>query len=63
MERGINAKCIGIEGQERLTAMDAEDAVVDDDGECEEVEHVREVRPNMRGAVLADAFCVEAVCL
>ena len=43
--------------------MHAENAVVDDDGEREEVEHVREVRPHMCGAVLAHAFGVEAVCL
>ena len=43
--------------------MDAEDVVVDHDGEREEVEHVREVGPDVRGAVLADAFRVEAVGL
>ena len=43
--------------------MDAEDLVVNDHGECEEVEHVREVCPHVRGAVLADAFRVEAVGL
>ena len=43
--------------------MDAEDLVVNDDGECEEVEHVREVCPHVRGAVLAHALGVEPVRL
>ena len=43
--------------------MHAEDLVVDDDGEREEVEHVREVRPHMRRAILAHALRVEAVRL
>ena len=43
--------------------MDTKDLVVDDDGESEEVEHVRKVRPHVRGTVLAHAFRVKAVCL
>ena len=43
--------------------MDAEDVVVDHDGEREEVEHVREVCPHVRGAVLAHALGVEPVRL
>ena len=45
------------------TAVDTENVVVNDDREREEVEHVREVGPDVRGAVLADAFRVEAVGL
>ena len=41
----------------------AEDGVVDDDAEGEEVEHVREVVPHGRVAVLAVAFRVKAVGL
>lgn len=43
--------------------MDAEDLVVDDDAEGEEVEHVREVVPDVGVAVFAIAFGVEAVGL
>ena len=43
--------------------MDAEDAVVDDDREGEEVEHVGEVLPHGRAAVLAHALAVEPVRL
>lgn len=44
-------------------AMDAEDLVVDDDGQGEEVEHVGEVVPHVGVAVLARAFRVKAVRL
>ena len=44
-------------------AVHAEDLVVDDDGEGEEVEHVGEVVPDVGVAVLAVAFGVEAVGL
>ena len=44
-------------------AVDAEDLVVDDDGEGEEVEHVGEVVPDVGVAVFAVAFGVEAVGL
>lgn len=44
-------------------AMDAEYIVVDDDGECEEVEHVGEVVPDVCVAVFARALGVEAVGL
>ena len=43
--------------------MHAEDLVVDDDREGEEVEHVGEVVPDVRVAVFAVAFGVEAVGL
>ena len=43
--------------------MDAEYLVVNDHGECEEVEHVREVCPHVRGAVLAHALRIEAIAL
>lgn len=43
--------------------MDAEDAVVDDAGEGEVVEHVRKVVPDCCVAVFAAAFSVEAVRL
>ena len=44
-------------------AVHAEDLVGDDDGECQVVEHVGEVVPDLRGAVLARALGVEAVGL
>lgn len=43
--------------------MHAEDLVVDHDGQREEVEHVREVVPDVGVAVFAVAFGVEAVGL
>ena len=43
--------------------MHAEDLVIDHDGQREEVEHVREVVPDVGVAVLAVAFGVEAVGL
>ena len=43
--------------------MDTEDAVVDDDGEGQEVEHVCEIVPDVCVAVFAVAFRVEAVGL
>lgn len=56
-------------GQERgrsargRTAVDAEDAVVDDDRQRQKVEHVGEVGPNGSRAVLALALGVESVRL
>lgn len=41
--------------------MDAEDLIVDDDGERKEVEHVGEIVPDVRIAVFAIAFGVESV--
>jgi len=43
--------------------MHAEDLVVDDHWEGEEVEHIGEVRPDMGGVVLSNAFRVETVRL
>lgn len=43
--------------------MDAEYSIVDDDGECEEVEHVCKVGPYMRRSVFSNAFCIEPICL
>lgn len=43
--------------------MDAEDLIVDDDGESEEVEHVSEIVPNTCVAIFPRALCVEAVRL
>lgn len=45
------------------TAVHAEDFVVDHDRERQEVEHVREVCPHVRRAVLPHALRVEAVRL
>ena len=45
------------------TAVHADDAVVYDDGEGEEVEHVCEIRPDVRRVVLAQAFRVEPIRL
>lgn len=47
----------------REAAVDAEDLVVDDDGEGEEVEHVGEVLPHVGGSVLSHALGVEPVRL
>lgn len=47
----------------RKTSMYAEYVVIYDDGECEEVEHVREVVPDVGIAVFAATFGVEAVRL
>lgn len=44
-------------------AVDAEYLVVDDDGERQEVEHVREVVPDVGVAVFARALGVEAIGL
>lgn len=52
----------GVDGG-REAAVHAEDLVVDDDGEGEEVEHVGEVVPDVGVAVLAGALGVEAVGL
>lgn len=46
-----------------LTAMHTEYLVVNDHGEGKEVEHVREVCPDMGTAVFPYTFGVEAVCL
>lgn len=43
--------------------MDAEDLVIDDDGEGQVIEHVGEVVPDVCVAVFAIAFCIEAVRL
>ena len=45
------------------TTVDAKDAIVDDYRKREEIEHVREVRPDVRRAILAHTLCVETVCL
>lgn len=52
-------------GRERggFTPVDAEDVVVDDDAEGEEVEHVCEVVPHTRIPVFATALRVESVAL
>jgi hypothetical protein len=47
----------------RQPTVHAEDLVVDHSGECEEVEHVGEVGPDVRRAVLAHTLRVEAVRL
>lgn len=47
----------------QLTAMHAEYLVVNHHGQSEEIEHVREVGPNMRRAILPYTLRVEAVCL
>ena len=43
--------------------MHAEDLVVDHDAEGQEIEHIREIVPDIGVAVLAGAFCVETVRL
>ena len=65
MQLRVRRRAVGCAGETagRRTAVDAEDLVVNDHGECEEVEHVREVGPDVRAAVFSYAFGVEAVCL
>ena len=65
MQLRVRRRAVGCAGETagRRTAVDAEDLVVNDHGECEEVEHVREVCPHVRGAVLAHALGVEPVRL
>lgn len=41
--------------------MHAEDLIVDDNAERQEIKHVREISPNIWTAVFARAFCVETV--
>lgn len=60
--RELRSEIRGID-DDVLTAMYAEYLVVDDHGKRQEVEHVREVRPDMGTAVFPYAFGVEAVCL
>jgi hypothetical protein len=43
--------------------MNAEDLVIYDNGECEEVEHVGKVVPDVGVTIFSTAFCVEAVGL
>jgi hypothetical protein len=47
----------------RLTSVYAEYSIVDHDGQRKEVEHVREIGPDVVRAVLAHALGVEAVIL
>lgn len=47
----------------RQAAMNAEDLVVDDHTECQEIKHVGEIMPHAGVAVFARAFRVEAVGL
>lgn len=47
----------------RQSAMYAKDLVIDNDGECQEVEHVGKVVPNVSRAVFARTFRVKAVGL
>lgn len=43
------------------TSMYAEDLVVDDYTQSEEVKHVREVVPDIRVSIFPRAFCIESV--
>lgn len=43
--------------------MNAEYPIIDDNRQRQEIEHIREVSPNVRRAVFPDAFCVEAIGL
>lgn len=52
----------GVDGRREATVY-AEDLIVDDDREGEKIEHVCEVVPHIRVAVLARAFRVETVRL
>lgn len=47
----------------REPAMDAENLVVDHHRQCQEVEHICKVMPNVGGAIFAATFGVEAVGL
>ena len=52
----------GMDGR-RQAAMNAKDLVADDNAQSQEVEHVREVMPDVGAAIFACAFRVEAVRL
>lgn len=43
--------------------MDTKYLIVDNDGQCKEVEHVGEVGPDVTGTILADTFSVKAIRL
>lgn len=46
-----------------LTAMNTENLIVNDDRQSEEVEHVREICPDMGSSILPDALRVESIRL
>lgn len=46
-----------------LTSMNAEYPIVDDNGQRQKVKHVREVRPDVRRAILPHTFCIEPIRL
>ena len=43
--------------------MYAEYPIIDDNGQCQEVEHIGEVGPNMGRSVFPYAFCIESIRL
>jgi hypothetical protein len=47
----------------REAAMDAEDLIVDNDAQRQEIKHVSEIMPNVRVTVFAGAFGIEAIGL
>lgn len=45
------------------TAVDTKDLIVDDHAQCEEIEHVRKVMPNVGVAIFPCALGIEAIGL
>lgn len=43
--------------------MNTEYAIINHNGQSQEIEHVRKVSPNVGGAILPHAFRIEAICL
>ena len=51
----------GMLWEEKLTSMNAEDLVVDDHAQREEIEHVRKVMPHIRITVFPRTLCIKPI--
>jgi hypothetical protein len=47
--------------EEKLTSMNAEDLVIDDHAQREEIEHVRKVMPHIRITVFPRTLCIKPI--
>jgi hypothetical protein len=45
------------------TSVNAKYPIIDDNGQCQEVKHVRKISPDVRRAVFPHAFCIETIRL
>ena len=50
-------------GVSKLTTVNAEYPIIDDNGERQKVKHIREVGPNVGSSVFPYAFCIEPIRL